>query len=189
VIARRGYTGATMDEIAKEAGVGKDTLYRRWSSKEPLVVDLLDAWERHAVQPARLEHDPHYNLFVHLKDVVRLFRNTDFGDLVAGVVGASARNDELAVPFRAFWARRRRLAEPLVRDIAGAVGDDHIEVLLDRLFGPVYYRLLLTGASVDDEYLWGLVTSVPWSIAEQEATTPHPDADLVGAGLREDPRP
>ena len=172
-MARRGFTGATMEEIAKEAGVGKDTLYRRWPSKDALAIDLVDTLAREAVRPASLELDPYYNLFVYLKDVVRLCTTTDFGDLVAGVVGASARDEELARCFRAFWERRRRLAAPLVVDIIGdEIDDARLAVLLDRLVAPLYYRLLLTGADLTDEYLWDLVT---------ETFTPYPAADLVGA--------
>jgi AcrR family transcriptional regulator len=176
VIARCGVTGATIEEIAKQAGVGKDTVYRRWSSKGALAIDLIDTLARDTVRPAPLEVDPFYNLFVYLKDVVRLCRTTDFGDLVAGIVGASARDGDVARCFRAFWERRRRLAVPLVTDITGAdLDEERLATLLDRLFAPLYYRLLLTGADLSDEYLWELVT---------DTFTPHPGADLVGAGIR-----
>ncbi len=163
VIARRGYTGATIDEISKVAGVGKDTIYRRWSGKDALAVDLVDRLARHAVRPAQLELDPYFNLFVYLKDIVRLCTTTDFGGLVAGVVGAAARDAELAAAFQGFWLRRRDLAVDLVRDIAGGEPDTDLEIVLDRLFGPIYYRLLLTGTPITDEYLWDLVLQVPTS--------------------------
>ena len=41
VLARKGFTGTSMEGIARQAGVGKDTLYRRYKSKEELVLDLL----------------------------------------------------------------------------------------------------------------------------------------------------
>ncbi len=160
-----------MEEVAKEAGVGKDTLYRRWPSKEALAIDLIDTLAREAVRPAPLEVDPYYNLFIYLKDVVRLLRTTDFGPLIAGVVGEAARNDGLARCFQEFWERRRRLAVPLVTDIAGDLDEERLTLLLDRLFAPLYYRLLLTGADLSDEYLWELVTDI---------FTPQHGADLVG---------
>ena len=36
-----GISGLSMDEIARRAGVGKATIYRRWASKEALVLDAL----------------------------------------------------------------------------------------------------------------------------------------------------
>lgn len=173
VIARKGFTGASMDEIARTAGVGKDTLYRRWPSKGRLVCDLISQLADRAVRPAPIDIDPRFDLFMYLKDVVRLNQASDFGALIAGVVGESVRNPEVAESFRAFWARRRRIAAGLVRDVVGPdVDDECVELLLDRLFAPVYYRLLLTGQDVTDEYLWHLVTELPWS-------DPPPEGNLA----------
>ena len=40
---QRGVEQVTMDEIARAAGVGKGTLYRRYPDKAALVVELMDA--------------------------------------------------------------------------------------------------------------------------------------------------
>jgi hypothetical protein len=40
-------------------------------------------------------------------------------------------------------------------------------VILDHILGPFYYRLLLTGDPVDDEYLWDLIGTIPWSPEER----------------------
>ena len=37
VLAEHGYDRMTMDQVAKRAGAGKATLYRRWPSKADLV--------------------------------------------------------------------------------------------------------------------------------------------------------
>lgn len=161
VLARNGFTGTSMDEIARTAGVGKDTLYRRWNSKEALVRALLSAMADEDVH-VPVEDDPSYALYCFLQDIVRLNITTEFGAIVAGVVGESARNDTLAADFRDFWTERRRMAGGLVRQIVGPDPDDgDVERFLDRVLGPIYYRLLLTGADIPDEYLWDLVISLP----------------------------
>lgn len=163
-MAEKGLTGATMDEIAKRAGVGKDSLYRRWSSKGSLAVDLIDTMASEAVRPGPVDPDPRLNLLLYLKDIVRLNQTTEFGPLVASVVGSAARDDDMAASFRSFWQQRRTVAASLVRDVVGPdLSDDDMELMLDALLGPVYYRLLVTGAELSDEYLWDLIGRLPFA--------------------------
>jgi AcrR family transcriptional regulator len=42
VLGREGWSGLTMDAVAMTAGVGKATIYRRWSSKTDLLLGVLD---------------------------------------------------------------------------------------------------------------------------------------------------
>lgn len=171
-----------MDDIARTAGAGKDTLYRRWSSKEELAVAVIDAIAGESVRPAPVDPDPRVNLLLFLKDIVRLNRTTDFGRLVAAVVGASARDADMAASFQAFWVRRREIAGGLVRDVIGAeIRDDELAALLDRLLGPIYYRLLLTGDEITDAYLWDLVDQIRWT------TGSDPDSPQT-PGPRRSPR-
>jgi AcrR family transcriptional regulator len=167
VLARRGFTGTSMEEIARQAGVGKDTLYRRWRSKEALVQHLLTVLATQNV-PVPADDDPRYALFVFLQDIVRLNASSDFGAILAGIVGESARNQGLAATFRQFWRERRSIAADLVRRIVDPkTPDEEIEQVLDRILGPIYYRLLLTGDPLDDEYLWELIVAIPWSPEQQ----------------------
>jgi AcrR family transcriptional regulator len=41
LLAEVGYGALTMDAVASEAGVGKATIYRRWRTKQDLVVDTI----------------------------------------------------------------------------------------------------------------------------------------------------
>jgi AcrR family transcriptional regulator len=152
-----------MEEIARRAGVGKDTLYRRWKSKEALVQHLLTELASQNV-PIPAAEDPKYALFVFLQDIVRLNTQSDFGAIIAGIVGESSRNPDLATAFQRFWSERRAIAAGLVRNIVGpTTTDEEIEQILDHTLGPIYYRLLITGDQLDEEYLWDLVVDIPWS--------------------------
>jgi AcrR family transcriptional regulator len=42
VLGREGWSGLTMDAVATVAGVGKATIYRRWSSKTDLILGVME---------------------------------------------------------------------------------------------------------------------------------------------------
>lgn len=171
VLAAKGFTGTSMERIAKTAGVGKDTLYRRWSSKEDLVHHLLKTLAEEGVPAPDLDDDPRFALFLFLQAIVRINTESSFGPILAGLVGESARNPAMAERFHDFWVDRRRVAGGIVRQAVGPEPSDaDVERVLDHVLGPIYYRLLLTGAAVTDEYLWDLVTGVPWPATHETST-------------------
>jgi AcrR family transcriptional regulator len=52
LLAEVGYGALTMDAVASEAGVGKATIYRRWRTKQDLVVDTISDLNRAEATPA-----------------------------------------------------------------------------------------------------------------------------------------
>src|SRR6476469_520807 len=60
LLADVGYGALTMDAVASQAGVGKATIYRRWRTKEDLVVDTIAGLEQQVIDspdPGTLEGD------------------------------------------------------------------------------------------------------------------------------------
>ncbi len=55
VLAEVGAAGLTMDAVAAQAGAGKATIYRRWTSKTQLVIDAIAHMKRQMVD---LDHLP-----------------------------------------------------------------------------------------------------------------------------------
>ncbi len=125
--ARTAFAEAGLDvgveEIARRAGVGKGTLYRRFPTKEALVraifEDILDEMERNVAASAAIadagEAFEHY-----VNSAARMqASNQGFFDVVAHGLGAGALTDE---------QRRRIVAAatgPLQRaQAAGAIRDD-----------------------------------------------------------------
>lgn len=50
VFAQRGYKSATMDEIAKRAGVGKGTAYLYFANKAALFFEVFEFWNQKAME-------------------------------------------------------------------------------------------------------------------------------------------
>ena len=53
LLAEVGVAGLSMDVLAQRAGVGKATIYRRWASKEALILDALRTTKRRSPCPTR----------------------------------------------------------------------------------------------------------------------------------------
>jgi tetracycline repressor-like protein len=87
-----------------------------------------------------------------LQVLVDKARTTQVTPLMAGLVGEIGRNAELADALRTALIGPRRAAVTEVFARAGERGElrDGVDVELaaDLLFGPVYHRLLFTGAPV-----------------------------------------
>jgi AcrR family transcriptional regulator len=162
LLADVGYGALTMDAVASEAGVGKATIYRRWRTKQDLVVDTISDLHREVATPAdtgSLEGD----LRVMLRSLV---------SVIAGPTGAATlsllstvphqpalaqafKNGPLAVwrnAFEQIWARAEQRGE-IRPGIAGSVAAETTSALLVQ-------RWLLTGEPVDEAYADQVLDSV-----------------------------
>jgi AcrR family transcriptional regulator len=153
-LVQSGYVRLTMDRVARRAGVGKSAIYRRWPSKQQMIVDGL----------ARLSiptgPDPDTGS---LRSDVRAMMRSTFEwltdpriravlpDLIAEAdrdpVLAQAVAQHVTLP-RLTWART---ALDRAHD-RGELAAEDIDVILDLLIAPVFWRLT-HGRPVDDHYL------------------------------------
>lgn len=142
LLAERGFQAATMAAIAERAGVGKNTIYRRWRSKEELIVDALR--ELTAEHPPEADGDLHALLLENLRDLERVFGDPRLGRLLPGLLGELQGNPEFAAAWADRVVRPRRqaivalLAEGLER---GELRDGvEPEAIADLLVGPAFLR-------------------------------------------------
>jgi AcrR family transcriptional regulator len=160
-----GLAAATMEAIAARAGVSKRTLYKYWPSRGAVA---LEGFMRSAASSWSLpENAPAAESLEELVvAAVRLFTQTPAGPLMRSLIADAQSQDEIATAIRAQWlAPRRAVAADLLRQGIAAgefrAGLD-VEVTLDLLFAPVYYRLLLGHETLSPQFA---VTSVRHLIA------------------------
>ena len=150
LLVAEGYANLTMSGVATRAGVSTATLYRRWGSKLELVVDVLTARAEENPVPdtGSLEADCR----AVVQNLVDKAKTTKSTPLLAGLVGEIGRNAELADALRASLIGPRRAALNEVFARAAKRGELRkgvdAELAADLLFGPLYHRLLFTGAPV-----------------------------------------
>ncbi|MFJ5924700.1 TetR/AcrR family transcriptional regulator [Kitasatospora sp. NPDC092948] len=158
LLRERGYAGFALDETAARAEVARTTVYRRWPTKDHLVVAAFATMFETA--PIRETGDVRADLTSTLGAIGAGLRRPETRALVAELIAAGTRHPELGEALRALWAQRRTAAAELLDRAARrgdlAAGADPA-LILDQLVGPLYYRVLISGDPVDDQYARALV--------------------------------
>jgi len=163
LLAEGGVEKLTIEGVAARAGVAKTTIYRRWRSKDELALAVLIAMVEQIVSFPDVG-DTRAELVAFVDGAVKILGSTLMGRVMQGLVSDLAADPELA---RAF---RERVVSVRVAEVERLVergierGDlrpetDH-ELFHELLFGPVYYRLLLSGAPLDDDLAERVVAAV-----------------------------
>ena len=162
LLAEVGYGALTMDAVAAEAGVGKATIYRRWRTKQDLVVDTiadLNREEAAAPDTGSLEED----LRVLLHRLVSVV-NGPIGAATLSLLSTIPHQPALAEAFRAgplgvwrsafdrVWAQAEARGE-LQPGVSGSLAAEATSSL-------VVQRWLLTGEPVDDSYADEVLRSI-----------------------------
>ncbi|SDT42751.1 TetR/AcrR family transcriptional regulator [Microlunatus soli] len=150
-----GYEQVSIEAIARQAGVGKQTIYRWWPSKGAVTLDALDE-SLDAVVDFPDTGDIVADLRTQMLGVSRLL-TTRVGRVYQGLVAAAQSDPRLSrahldrVIEPAVLACRRRLATGVERGELRA--DIDLQGLIDLLYGVIYYRLLLHTRPLDDDQI------------------------------------
>ncbi len=161
LVAEVGIAGLTVDAVAQRAGVGKATIYRRWASKEAL---MLDAWAAAAATPdvpdtGSLREDVRA-LFLGNEHPLR---DETMQRVFPQMIAAAKVNPEVGEAYRTFIAERRR---PLQTILERAIERGELPADVDRqlvhdlLVAPLTFRFLVTDAPVDDRVIEEIIDVV-----------------------------
>jgi AcrR family transcriptional regulator len=143
-----GFSALTVEGVANRAGVGKATIYRRWTSKLPLVVEAfgqLPAFED--VDTGALAGDLKAMLTRYLRD----FISTPLATVYPSLAAERAHNPELGqVLDPVLKSRRRPLEAALQRAVArGEIAASvDLDLAADLIVGPIAVRLFLRGMKI-----------------------------------------
>ena len=143
-----GFSAMTVEGVASRAGVGKATIYRRWASKLPLVVEAfgqLPGFEE--VDTGNLAED----LKKMLRSYLQVFHSSPLSAVLPSLAGERTHNPELSELFEPVSKDRR---QPLVRAFERAVDrgevprDLDVELAADLVVGPIAVALFFKGGRI-----------------------------------------
>jgi AcrR family transcriptional regulator len=180
-LVERGYSDLSFESVAARAGVHKTTLYRRWGSRENLLLDV-------ALQTAA-EAVPVPDTGALVTDLAALagavaanLRSKRAQAMLRAVVSEALVNAEVATAARRFWQARFEAANEIIR-LAAARGEVAADVdaglIIELLIGPMYLRMLVTQEPIDDAFVGQLSTLVAHAATGPTAT---PATDEPSAG-------
>jgi len=173
LLAEGGVGRLTVEGVAARAGVAKTTIYRRYRSKYELALAvLIDMVEQMGAVPDL--GDTRRELEAFVDGAIRILAGTLMGRVMQGLVSDLAADPHLAAAFRAgaVAQRQRELGEILDRGIlrGDLRPDADGELAYELLFGPVYYRLMLSGRPLDPELPERVVAALLAAFAPIPAT-------------------
>jgi AcrR family transcriptional regulator len=152
-----------MDEIAARAGVSKATIYRRWPTKETLALDAL-GHEWPAVPQARGGGSLRDGLLALVHHWAQLFTSRPYDCVITALIAQAQADPGFNEEYQSrFVEPRREEARILFRraiergQLAPATD---VELAVDLLYGPLYYRLLHRNAPFDEGVAGDVVDAV-----------------------------
>ncbi len=160
LLRETGFSGLAIEGVATRAGVGKSTIYRRWTSKVPLVIE---AMQRLPEIPTPDTGSIAEDLTEVLRSSIDVLRSTPLAHVLPSLVGERNRDPELSLALDGFVAERRR---PLLRMLERAVErgelppDADLELGVDLILGPFVVRLFFTAGRVDPDLVQPIVDAV-----------------------------
>ncbi|MDT7799236.1 MAG: hypothetical protein QOI78_2669 [Actinomycetota bacterium] len=170
-LAEQGYGRLSMEAVAKRAGVGKSALYRRWASKHEMITAVVAEF---SVSRAVLEDTGSLrgDLRVTLQAMIDWLTHPLFSRILPDLVAEGARNPEMAESARtSIGGPRRDRAEVMLRravDRGELPADLDVEMAMDVLGAPIYWRMVVRRAPVEPDYLERLVEYVLRALGARE---------------------
>ncbi len=154
-----GLGATTIESVAARAGVSKVTIYKWWPSRGSVAIDAYFHRYRET-----LNFPDTGNLFKDLtsqmSSLISAFRGRA-GEIMAELIGQAQSDAALALTLRTQWLQPRRERTTIVLQRAidrGEVRPDvSIPVLMDQLYGPLYFRLVARHEPLEVDFAHELV--------------------------------
>jgi AcrR family transcriptional regulator len=162
LLMSEGIGRLTIEGVAARAGVGKPTIYRNWRNAHELAMAafLADPPTRATADESEGARD---RLRAHMTRLVETF-DTIRGRQITLTLAAADRDSELAKAFRTQVILRSREEGRTILNSAIENGEflapSDIEIILDMIYAPIFYRLLVRHEPLSRAFGKGIVDAI-----------------------------
>ncbi|MBM6997412.1 TetR/AcrR family transcriptional regulator [Paenibacillus sp. DXFW5] len=159
LLLEQGFGSVTVEKIAERAGVSKATIYKWWPNKAAVVMDgFLSAST--AKIPVPDTGSVSQDLIIHVTRLVQFMTSRE-GSVIKELVGEGQVNVGLAETYRSRYFQPRRIEASQIIERGIRRGELKyqldLELCLDQIYGPIFYRLLILSDGLDESYVENLV--------------------------------
>lgn len=161
LLSDNGPSAVTHLRVAEVSGVARATVYRHWPDRADILLDLLSrSADLHLTPPP-----PDLPITDRVTALLRTFAatlNGDGGQILTAMIGLAEWDDDV---FSALERMTTRGPQSLRNLLATGIeegsvrSDTDVDLLSDRLIGPIYLRRLLYHDEVTDAYVDHLVAA------------------------------
>lgn len=152
----------SIEEIAREAGVGKATIYKWWPSKAYVAFDAFSKRLKEMV-PIRDTGNAERDFKEQLCALFAFF-DSPAGKLLGQFLGEGQIDEEFACLFRERFIKPRRELVAVIFDRAVERGEVRAgldrELVLDMIYGPGFYRMMIRRAPLGRDAVGAIVTAL-----------------------------
>ena len=174
ILEEKGIGGFTIEAVAARAGVAKTTIYRWWPSKGALAMAGFLAETAPKISYPN-KGSALADLISQLRRVAAVYGGKT-GRVLAAILAEGQRDPNTMAAFIEGYARPRREEAKAILCAGVERGELRagidLEVALDALYGPIYYRLLVPLAPLDPEWAETLATHVFFGLLASRPTPP-----------------
>jgi AcrR family transcriptional regulator len=160
LLVEKGFARLTVEGIAQRAGVAKQTIYRWWPSKTDILLEAFVTDAAEELTPPDTG-DLTRDLVVHLAAIGRFLTASDAGAVFRALAAQGQHDPRLAARLREEHLTHQRIRDrqPLERALQRGElpADADLDMLVDRLVGPLYYRALVTGQDITEAFVVQLI--------------------------------
>lgn len=155
LLEERGYLDLTIEQVAARAHAGKQTIYRNWGGKPQLALEAV----RHRAATVEAPDTGTFpgDLRAVIGALVDRMRTPGKAAMLGGLIAEAQTDPSFGQAFREAMVESRLdvLASVLDRGLERGEVDPSLDrdTLLDLIYGPVWFRLLISGEPLDDAFV------------------------------------
>ncbi|WP_322678580.1 TetR/AcrR family transcriptional regulator [Nostoc sp. DedQUE03] len=144
LLAEIGYESMSIEAIASRAGVGKTTIYRRYTSKEELVADAIESLRDDLAIPDTGSFWGDMDILI--KNAAKKIDSPLGRQTLALIVSTASSNPQFAEVYWTKYTKLRREAFAKVLERAKSRDEIHkdadVDLIIDLVSGSLYYALI-----------------------------------------------